>query len=395
MGKTKKLSKRVTLKSPKAEQSWLQIAQLRAEKCELAEAKAAYFLALQEAKESEEHRATMEALAGLLRLSGEALDEQSIAKWDQELESLMLSHRGNIPPMAWYCKGAVARHQGKLILAQRYFHRFLDEVRAEASEEQISRGWTMLAVVLQQRGRYRRALWLAEQILVRYEYKNFRSLNGIIYLLIGTLYERQQDFKSALIWFKKAHAQFLGEHNWYYHLYVLFGYARIARQKRNFSQAIWYLEMVEKASNSPEFGVLHREIRAERSRLESDGVDLLIDSRKGVVQTREAGRFSIRKQYVLLHILEALSKAHDRSGNDRERGLSKAEIIEYVWKEPYRPEIHDNKLYYNINRLRKIIEPDIRKPKYLLNWREGYRLAPGLRIHYVGDRSLNREVSIK
>jgi DNA-binding winged helix-turn-helix (wHTH) protein len=55
-----------------------------------------------------------------------------------------------------------------------------------------------------------------------------------------------------------------------------------------------------------------------------------------------------------------------------------------VWKEKYRPEVHDNKLYYNINRLRKLIEPDMKHPKYLMNWREGYRLAPGLKVQFVG-----------
>ena len=69
-----------------------------------------------------------------------------------------------------------------------------------------------------------------------------------------------------------------------------------------------------------------------------------------------------------------------------ERGLSKAEIIQHVWSEPYRPEAHDNKLYYNINRLRKLIEPDVRKPQYLLNWKEGYRLAPGFVSSTSGER---------
>ena len=44
---------------------------------------------------------------------------------------------------------------------------------------------------------------------------------------------------------------------------------------------------------------------------------------------------------------------------------------------------HDNKLYYNINRLRKLIEPNFREPRYLLNWKEGYRLAPGLRVQLL------------
>jgi DNA-binding winged helix-turn-helix (wHTH) protein len=137
--------------------------------------------------------------------------------------------------------------------------------------------------------------------------------------------------------------------------------------------------------------MLLSEIQAERTRLEQDAVDLLIDSRRCLVQTRESGSIALGKQYVLLQILEALSHAHGRPGEDDERGLSKAEIIQRVWKESYRPEAHDNKLYYNINRLRKLIEPDVRKPQYLLNWKEGYRLAPGLKVHLVGQSSTFKE----
>ncbi|MCC7441909.1 MAG: winged helix-turn-helix domain-containing protein, partial [Bdellovibrionales bacterium] len=104
----------------------------------------------------------------------------------------------------------------------------------------------------------------------------------------------------------------------------------------------------------------------------------------------ERGSIALGKQYVLLDILQALSRAHGRDGEDAERGLTKAEIIEQVWREHYRPEAHDNKLYYNINRLRKLIEPDVRRPQYLLNWKEGYRLSPGLRIHLM-DAAIQAE----
>jgi hypothetical protein len=122
----------------------------------------------------------------------------------------------------------------------------------------------------------------------------------------------------------------------------------------------------------------------ERARLDHDTVDILVDSRHCTLEIREKGEVSIGKQYVLLHILEELMLAHRSAGSDHERGLSKAEIIRKVWKEKYRPDQHDNKLYYNINRLRKLIEPDLRKPKYLLNWKEGYRLAPELKIQWIG-----------
>src|SRR5688572_14289793 len=65
--------------------SWLQLGLLRSEKCELQEAFVAYTMALQKAKKLGDLRSTMEALSGLLRLAGEALDENAIERWDCEL----------------------------------------------------------------------------------------------------------------------------------------------------------------------------------------------------------------------------------------------------------------------------------------------------------------------
>ncbi|MBI2712541.1 MAG: winged helix-turn-helix domain-containing protein [Bdellovibrio sp.] len=366
----------------------LRFAQLRAEKCELKEAKEDFHSIFERAKKSKDERSAMEALSGLLRLAGEALDFSAVKKWDYELELWMQSSPQLVPPMVWYCKGAIARLDGKILLAQRFFHRYLRAVRKEANaEEGLVRGWVMLAVLLQQRNRLERSRLLTSLLLKRFENKNYRGMNGILYLLMGTLHERQKDYRNALHWFQKSHGQFLTEHNWYYHLYVLFGYARIARLSQNYLQAYWYLDLVEKASLAPEFGILQREIKAEKTRLEEDAVDLLIDGRKGEVRTRESGLVSLRKQYVLIQILEALSKAYTASPNEDGHGLTKAEIIESVWKERYRPEVHDNKLYYNINRLRKLIEPNVRKPQYLLNWKKGYRLAPGLKVRVLGTQT--------
>lgn len=387
----------------RAIQESLRMGYLFSEKCELVQSRQSFLDALAAARKAKDFRAMMEALSGLLRLAGEALDLREIERLDEDLDALMKSHPKHTPSMAWYCKGTIARHREKYKLAQRHFHRYLRAVRAEpeknagtqylSKEEVIARGWTALAVVLMQRGHPRRAEWLAHKLLNLYGEsgpKKVKNVLGTIHLLLGKIEENRRDFDTALRHYQKAHAAYMSEHNWYSHLHVLYGYARIARMQRNYPQCYWYLDLIDKAASGPEFGALRHEVGMERSRLEQDAVDLLIDSRKGVIRTREGGQVSLRKQYVLLHILEALTAAHSKAGTDAERGLSKAEIIETVWKERYRPEAHDNKLYYNINRLRKLIEPDVKQPQYLLNWKEGYRLAPGLRVHFVGNVGVKR-----
>ncbi len=371
-------------------QDLLDLAQLRAEKCELKEAEGVFRQALKAAEQSKDVAGIMESLAGLLRLAGEALDETALRHWDRELDLQMTKHPKQVPPMVWYCKGAVARHMGDSVIAQRAFHRYLRAVKSTGDLEAIAKGWVMLAVILFQRGRPRRARLLAEELMERFKPTPkcaYRGIRGILELLMANIQERARDYDLALRHYQRAHRCFLSEHNWYYHLYVLYGYARLARFQQNYSQAYWYLDLVEQACSGPEFGLLKKLIAQEFARLEQDAVDLLIDSRKGMIRTREQISIPLGKQYVLLDILQALSDAHGSEEAEAALapGLSKAEIIERVWREKYRPEAHDNKLYYNINRLRKLIEPDIRKPQYLLNWKEGYRLAPGLRVQWIGE----------
>jgi DNA-binding response OmpR family regulator len=60
---------------------------------------------------------------------------------------------------------------------------------------------------------------------------------------------------------------------------------------------------------------------------------------------------------------------------------SKEYLVENVWKQPYDPAIHDNKIYVTIKRLRKLIEPDYEKPKYIFRAKNGYYMNKAARVH--------------
>jgi tetratricopeptide (TPR) repeat protein len=365
------------------------------EKCTLDKSREAFEAAYRLARDHRDLHAAVEALTGLIRLANEDLDEPRVREAGAELERLLEGvAEADVPAMAWYNRAAIARQLKDNRHARRCFHRYLRALREEqvpertarllSREDGVARAWTMLGVNAFQSGRLRRAESICREILRRWGALSLKRVNGNVYLLLGKIAERREDLQGALENFQRAHAAFLAEHNWYYHLHVIYGYARVARAQQNYGQAYFHLDLMAQATAGPGFATMRREIQGERARLQQAAVDLLIDARRGVVQTRESGPISLGKQYVLLSILEELIRAHSRPGADSERGLSKAEIIRRVWNEPYRPEAHDNKLYYNINRLRRLLEPDMREPKYLQNWREGYRLAPGLRVQRVG-----------
>lgn len=390
-------------------QAGMKLGRLLAEKCELKQADeqlrktleliralAASETATQGHASSRLIKHWMETLSTLLWLAGNSGQNDRISQWESELDAKIVEHPENVHPLVWHCKGSIARSKHDYSLAQNYFHLFLravkeittDSPHVEFREEWWLRAWTMLAVTSFDRGRMKRSRSLVEKLLSIKSLKWEASSLGVIHLLMAHITEKEGKFDLSLQSYQKAYSEFIQAHHWYYHFYVLCGFARIARFKGQYAQAYWYLDLVEKAIAGQEYGTLRTLVTTERKSLEDDAVDLLIDSRKGIIKTRDHDPVSLKKQYVLLHILEALTQAHSRDGGDYERGLTKAEIIEMVWKERYRPEAHDNKLYYNINRLRKLIEPDIKTPRYLLNWKEGYRLAPGLRVQLLNKSAL-------
>ncbi len=361
------------------------------EKCELKEAGQFFEDALEKGKSSRDYRGMSDSLAQLLRYSSEICDEIGTQKWISELEIFLAHHEGKLTPHVWYCKGIVSFRRSQYKKAQVLFHRFWREIENEETAEKTAMSVSVethrehmrakaqallaLSLVAHAQGKMKRAQYLGEVILKYAERERPRGILTSTYLMLCRIAERTGDTVQAKKWLQKAFAESVSEHNWYHYLFVLYGFARVSRIEQDFIQARFYLDLLEKAVVGDEFKHFKNEIAEERVKLNLNRVDLEIDLNRSVVRTRE-GEINLRRQHLLIEILHQLTIAHDH-------GLSKGDLIEKVWGEPYQPEAHDGKLYYNINRIRKLIEPDQKKPLYLLNWRQGYRLAPELKIRMV------------
>ncbi|NDG84998.1 MAG: hypothetical protein EBX52_08185 [Proteobacteria bacterium] len=368
---------------------------LRFEKCEIKDAGRFYALAYERAKELRDHRAMSDSLAQLLRYSSEIGDESGIEKWVNELDVFLAQNDGVFSPQVWYCKGIIAFRNGRYRKAQVLFHRFWREVEREenaaraATPEQTraflrskSQALLACAVVAQTQGKLARARYLSEVILHYAERERPRGILASTYLTLCRLAEKAGDLPLAKKWLNKAFAESVSEHNWYHYLYVLYGFAVVSRLEQDFIQAGFYLDLLEKAVVQEELRSLKLGVAEERVKLNLNRVDLEIDLNRGMIRTRE-GEFNLRRQHILLEMVHQLARAHGGGAEGSRQGLSKSEMIEKVWLESYRPDEHDGKLYYNINRIRKLIEPDQKRPQYIQNWRQGYRLAPELRIRVI------------
>jgi DNA-binding winged helix-turn-helix (wHTH) protein len=296
-----------------------------------------------------------------------------------------------MPPWeTWYCKGVLEFRKENYQKSQNHFARILNEVRRKAWPEDpadqtraMSQALIGCAQIALQRGQFERMKFLAECVLQHGS--SAKASYGVAQMMLGREAEERRDWRNSLQWYNAAQATFLEFHSWYHFLFVMMSFARVSRKQGNLVQARWYLDTLEKAVKGPELKLLRQLVEIERRSLDQKSVDLTLDTEKGMVRLRDGKEVLLKKQFLLLDLLQELSKAHlESESSNVESGLTKKEIIERVWKERYRPEAHDNKLYYNINRLRKILESDSKNPQVVLGWKEGYRLAPGLRIQLFG-----------
>lgn len=101
--------------------------------------------------------------------------------------------------------------------------------------------------------------------------------------------------------------------------------------------------------------------------------DLVFDLDNHAVIERSLGKIDFKNQFILLDLLKLFI-------SNQGHIFSKEYLVEKVWKQAYDPSVHDNKIYVTIKRLRKMIEPDYDKPKYIFRAKNGYYLNKSAKI---------------
>jgi tetratricopeptide (TPR) repeat protein len=108
--------------------------------------------------------------------------------------------------------------------------------------------------------------------------------------------------------------------------------------------------------------------------------DLVFDLENHSVVEKSVGKIDFKNQFILLDLLKLFI-------SNQGHIFSKEYLVEHVWKQNYDPEIHDNKIYVTIKRLRKLIEPDYDKPKYIFRAKNGYYLNKSTKIQMIENRA--------
>lgn len=138
-------------------------------------------------------------------------------------------------------------------------------------------------------------------------------------------------------------------------------------------QYLWFAQCVADPSNLKMQAEVIQHEMVELGPREETAFDLIVDSSAHTVIEKRKGRIDFRNQHILLDLLKIFAK---KPGEIH----SKAALVQQIWRQPYDPRIHDNKLYVNIKRLRHLLEPDDSNPRYIFRGKQGYYLNRNTKI---------------
>ncbi len=112
--------------------------------------------------------------------------------------------------------------------------------------------------------------------------------------------------------------------------------------------------------------------------IESHSADLIIKTQSRKLIKRDQTEIPLKNCFILMDLL-LLFATQQGAVFDKET------LCEKIWQEPYNPLIHDNKIFYNINRLRKLMRTHKDEPAYILTTKDGYSFNRDLRIKILED----------
>lgn len=381
-----------------------ELGQLYLEKCDFPNAVDCFEKVKTEALQFHLYDNYFRSITSLLRIHAERLDfdkHDSLIREVLQVGSSLDGYKRYFPKLQ-YIRGLSADYRKDREEALKYYlsaKSACDEVLQDASlsakekEDLVRDSFVIrysLAVMEKDAKRYEEALAQTNALLAEIselthgekaqEYAQLYSVEVVILILQGHCYRHLKDYSKALDCYWKAHAVLRSNRAWIAYYYVLLGLGCTYLELGNEDRAKIFFDLVSDAVSDLELNALKKTLdRVSNSIVKGDQNILMIDRERKVIIESTLGEVHFERRFVLLEILYLLASQPGKV-------FTKEDLVDKIWRENYNPLIHDSKVYTSISRLRKLIEPDFRRPIYILNERDGYAFNPSVKLEEMGNR---------
>jgi tetratricopeptide (TPR) repeat protein len=354
----------------------MELGKLYYERCDFATAIERFSEAAQGYYEEKNFEHYLKCQNYLLRMYAEREESDSIRTTKEKLQDLVLKEGFELNAKTYYTLGICASYKGQFDVALDYFQKSLAIGLAADNKSDICYAINGLAITYYSLDKLSEALKEIYNLQVFFQVMDLPELRLSSQMLNGHILRKMKKYDQALEIFWECYELLRKEKNLFIYLSMLYGMALAYKESGETDMARMYLKLAKKSADPENVKYLCRHIDAQMAELgvsQSEDYDLIFDPLTNSVTEKKKGRVDFKNQFILLDMLRLFMKQPGAV-------YSKESLVKQVWKQDYNPSVHDNKIYVTIKRLRKLIEPDYDKPRYIFRAKNGYYLNKNTKI---------------
>lgn len=315
----------------------------------------------------------------LLRVYAEREEFEAINQTKEKLQDLVMKEGFELNSKTYYTLAACATFKKQVDLALDYSQKALAIGLANDNKEDICHAIYMLAVCYSapEVGRYADALKEIYNLQVFFQVYSFPQLEASSQILNADILRQLKKYDEAVevAWkayedLKKTKSLVLSTY-----LMIILGAIYIDSGEKDLARV--YLSIAKRSVDPQNQIRMFKLVQGYVEQLGheiQENFDLIFNGINHSVTENKLGKIDFKNQFILLDLLRLFVQ-------NQGTVYSKEYLVENVWKQPYDPAVHDNKIYVTIKRLRKMIEPDYEKPKYIFRAKNGYYMNKSARVH--------------
>ncbi|MBL7545779.1 MAG: winged helix-turn-helix domain-containing protein [Bdellovibrionaceae bacterium] len=313
-----------------------------------------------------------------LRIYAERERYDEINTTKEQLQDLVLKEGFELNAKTYYTLSLCAGYKSQHEVALDYAQRSLSLALSADDKEDICNSIFMISFIYFLMGRYPDALKEVYNLHVFFQVYNFPELRLSAKLLNADIFRIQKKFDEALDIMWEAYEELKECKKIVSHISILGMLGTTYFDMGDKESSRLYLNMAMRMVDSRNQVRLSHMIKGYLDKMGGEvqsNFDVLFDESNHLVVEQKIGRIDFKNQFILLDLLKLFIQ---------NQGVifSKEYLVENVWKQPYDPGVHDNKIYVTIKRLRKLIEPEYDKPKYLFRAKNGYYFNKAVKVHF-------------
>ena len=353
-----------------------ELARLHFERCDFKKAEAHYKRLEESYFQKKDFQKYLMVVNRLLRIYAETENQQGIDDYKEKLQALVLKEKVKLDSRTYYTLGLCAAYKGQQKVALEYLEKSLAQALALDDKESICYAINGIALVYYYLGRYEDALKEIYNLQVFFQVMPLPDLKMTSQMLNGHILRRMGKYEQALDIFWKCYEELKTSKNLYLHISLLVSFGNTYFDMGSKDLARMYLLLAKKSADPENLSFMLKKIDHQLEKLgagQTEEYDLIFDTTSKSVKEKNKGLIDFGNQFILLDLMRLFM---------REPGevFSKEMIVEKIWRQSYDPRVHDNKLYVTIKRLRKMIEPDFGRPKYIFRAKNGYFLNKNVKV---------------